>query len=121
MMRTAVLVAIFAALAPAASSARVVPVATAVEVRTAIAGALPGDEIVLAAGDYTFTANLSCNRAGTAGTPIVVRAAAPGCVFVHMDTVEGFLVSAPYWTFEGLDIDGICADDSSCEHAFHVV
>jgi nitrous oxidase accessory protein NosD len=40
---------------------------------------------------------------------------------LEFDMVEGFLVSAPYWTFERLVIRGACADDSSCEHAFHVV
>ncbi|MSP72658.1 MAG: hypothetical protein EXR76_10865 [Myxococcales bacterium] len=26
-----------------------------------------------------------------------------------------------HWHFEGLDVRGVCADDSACEHAFHVV
>ena len=34
--------------------------------------------------------------------------------------LEGFKVSAPYWNFENLDVEGICADDDDCEHAFHV-
>ncbi len=38
-----------------------------------------------------------------------------------LDTSEGFLVAAPYWQFENLTITGACADDSDCEHAFHVV
>jgi len=95
-------------------------IATEAELRSALAAALPGDVVVIAPGDYTFTANLICDRPGAAGAPITVMAEVPGCARLHMDTVEGFKVSAPYWTFTGLDIEGICADHSNCEHAFHV-
>src|SRR3954454_1043109 len=28
---------------------------------------------------------------------------------------------APWWTFQGLVMEGVCESDSSCEHAFHIV
>src|SRR5690606_22946082 len=35
--------------------------------------------------------------------------------------VEGFKVSGANWVFENLTLRGVCADDSSCEHAWHIV
>ena len=52
--------------------------------------------------------------------PIVVRSAAPLGALIRFDAVEGFKVSARHWVFEDLDIQGVCADHSDCEHAFHV-
>jgi hypothetical protein len=40
---------------------------------------------------------------------------------LEFDMVDGFWVSAPYWSFENLAIRGVCAHHSDCEHAFHVV
>jgi hypothetical protein len=42
-------------------------------------------------------------------------------VHIELETLEGFVVSAPYWRFENLNIDGVCPADDDCEHAFHVV
>jgi parallel beta-helix repeat protein len=42
-------------------------------------------------------------------------------VTLEFDMSEGFVVSEPHWTFENLSIRGVCAQHSSCEHAFHVV
>ena len=58
--------------------------------------------------------------AGTADAPIVVRADTLGTVNLKFDAVEGFHVRGPFWEFNNLDIEGICAADSDCEHAFHV-
>jgi len=102
-------------------SAQTVPVSDAAGLRAAIDAAAPGQQIELAPGTYVITANLSCDTAGTALAPIVVRAAQPRSVLIRFNTVEGFKVSAPHWRFEGLDIEGSCAVDSSCEHAFHIV
>jgi parallel beta-helix repeat protein len=92
------------------------------EVRAALAKARPGDVITLAPGTYRFDAHaVEASRPGAAGAAIVVRAAHPGTVHLEFDQTEGFLVSAPYWRFENLDIRGVCAQDVDCEHAFHVV
>jgi parallel beta-helix repeat protein len=98
----------------------IVPVSDAIQLRNAIDSVAPGNEIVLAAGTYTLSANLDCDVAGTAALPIIVRAAIPRTVLIRFDTVEGFKVSEAYWRFEGLDIEGICAVDTNCEHALHI-
>lgn len=100
--------------------AAVVPVATAGQLTAAIDGAAPGDVITLAAGTYNFSQNLNCDSAGTADAPIRVRAETFGSVLLRFDMVEGFKVSAPHWIFENLDIEGVCASHSNCEHAFHL-
>ncbi|WP_437975296.1 chondroitinase-B domain-containing protein [Sorangium sp. So ce295] len=103
--------------APAAAA--VVPVGTTDELVAAIGAAKAGDEIVLASGTYAFD-GVSCAAAGTEASPIVVRAAEPLGAIVELSGLEGFKVSGPNWHFEDLDIRGVCADDSDCEHAFHV-
>ena len=101
---------------------REVVVATPREARDAIAGALPGDVITFAPGRYRFGgSSIEASRPGRDDAPITVRAAVAGTVTLDFDLTEGFLVSAPDWSFENLEIRGVCADPSSCEHAFHVV
>jgi parallel beta-helix repeat protein len=88
----------------------------------AIRQANPGDVITLAPGTYRFRGRyINVNRPGTQDRRIVVRAERPGTVTLEYETEEGFLVSAPYWTFEGLAIRGMCREHSSCEHAFHIM
>ena len=95
---------------------------TVEEALRAIAGAKPGDVITFAPGTYRFHGSyIDVRRPGAADAPIVVRADPAGSAMLEFDMAEGFLVSAPYWTFENLTIRGVCADDSDCEHAFHVV
>lgn len=105
-----------------AAAARHVPVTDVTGLRAALQNAAPGDDIVLAAGTYLVDSNLNCAVAGTASAPIRVRAASPRSVLLRFGSglVEGFRVSAPHWQFDGLDIEGVCANDANCEHAFHV-
>lgn len=103
-----------------------IPVGNVTELLTAINQASPGDRIVLSPGDYYFdSTGISVNRSGTASNPITVTAESPGCTRILFSTpgsyTEGFKVSAPYWTFQDLVIEGVCSTDSQCEHAFHVV
>lgn len=105
---------------PAALGAGVVPVATPAELVAAIDGASPGDVITLAPGTYDISQNVNCDVAGTAAAPIVVRASTHLGSLIRFDALEGFKVSARHWVFEDLDIQGVCAVDSDCEHAFHV-
>lgn len=102
-----------------------VPVSDAAQLRAAVVAAHAGDDIVLAPGLYVFTANLTCAAVGTAVAPIRVRAAQRGTALLRFATAagqvsEGFRVAAPHWRFEGLDLEGACATDSDCEHAFHL-
>jgi hypothetical protein len=113
-----------AAAAPSRMSpgAHEVTVGTADEARRALSDAHAGDVITFLPGRYRFSGSrLPVVGAGRADAPIVVRAQAPGSVRLEFDMVEGFLVTAPYWRFENLAIEGVCADDNYCEHAFHVV
>jgi hypothetical protein len=105
----------------AAAPQRDVPVRNAAELRAAITNAQAGDIITLAPGTYDVVGNLPCRAPGKADAPIVVRAERLGDVIVRMDALEGFHVQGPHWTMENLDIAGVCADDSNCEHAFHIV
>lgn len=98
-----------------------VPVADVPGLLGAIQAAQAGDTIVLAPGTYEVKQNkIACEAAGTADAPIVVRAAEAGSVKLRLDTLEGFHVRGPHWEFANLDIEGTCAADSDCEHAFHV-
>lgn len=85
----------------------------------AIAAAQPGQVITLMPGSYQVNRTVEVARPGHAGAPIVVRADKAGSVHLALNTIEGFKVSAPYWRFENLSLQGVCSD--GCEHAFHVV
>ncbi len=101
---------------------KVVLVATAADAIRAIEQAQPGDAITFIPGTYRFAARgIAANRAGTAAAAIQVRADRPATVTLEFDMTEGFVVSEPYWTFENLNIRGVCARHADCEHAFHVV
>jgi hypothetical protein len=92
------------------------------DILEAIRSAEPGDVITLAPGTYRFnTRSIGVSRPGTAEHPIQVRAAELGQVRIELNGLEGFLVNAPFWVFENLDIKGVCSNHGSCEHAFHVV
>lgn len=107
--------------APATAHAADTTVHTTAELIAALAAANPGDVITLAPGTYAIGANLRCDRAGTAGAPITVRAATLGSAVISSTALEGFHVTAPHWRFERLEMRGACTDDSACEHAFHIV
>jgi len=107
---------------PAGQDAGGIQVATPDALRAALKEAAPGDVITLAPGTYRFQGKgIGIARAGRADARIVVRAAQPGTVHIELETLEGFVVGAPYWRFENLDIRGVCPADDDCEHAFHVV
>lgn len=103
-----------------AAAAAEVPVASSGELLAAIAGASPGDEIILAPGEYLLTNKVNCTANGTADQPIIVRAEVLGEALIQFDTVEGFHVQGAHWQFERLEIEGVCGNDSDCEHAFHI-
>ncbi|RYZ43684.1 MAG: PE-PGRS family protein [Myxococcaceae bacterium] len=116
-MRTASLALL---LLPLTSGAAQKNVSTVPELQSALASAQAGDDIVLANGTYTVNANLDCKAEGTQALPITVRAANRHGALVRFNALEGFKVSGRYWTFDGLTVEGICAADKDCEHAFHV-
>lgn len=105
---------------PARAGNQVVLVSDTAGLLRAIAAAQPGQAITLLPGQYRIDYRIPATRPGTAAAPIVVRADQPGSAHLDMNTHEGFKVSAPYWHFENLSIQGNCSD-APCEHAFHIV
>jgi hypothetical protein len=92
------------------------------ELLNALKKAQAGDHIILETGYYFINkTRISISTAGSAEHPIRVSAAPGTQVYIELNTLEGFLVSAPYWIFENLHINGSCKQDSQCEHAFHIV
>jgi hypothetical protein len=87
----------------------------------AMASAMPGQVIEVAAGSYALARTLSTGHAATAAQPIVVRASKPGSVDFVVTAQQGVNVSQPYWVFENLNWRGACPQHDDCEHAFHVV
>jgi parallel beta-helix repeat protein len=85
-----------------------------------IQNAAPGDVITIAPGTYLVTHTIGVSRRGSSDHPITVRAEVPGTVLLESRIAELFKVVGSNWTFENLDISGVCADDTECEHAFHI-
>ena len=104
-----------------AADAVIRPVSDVAGLQAALAVADPGDEIVLAAGTYVVASNLSVNRSGTPAAPIRLRAMPPHGALLRFNLLEGFRIAASDWRFEDLVIEGVCAIDDNCEHAFHLV
>jgi len=102
---------------------RQIKVNTEKEILSAIRHAKPGDDIIISPGTYTLTTRyyFGVNSPGEKWFPIRLRAERIGSVLINMSSHEGFLVNAPYWHFENLEINGVCKNHSWCEHAFHVV
>lgn len=90
-------------------------------IRDALLQAKPGTRIVVAPGLYPFNEKMRLGNDGRSDAPIVLSADQPGTVWFQFGQVEGILVDRPYWTFENLDIRGVCGRHDDCEHAFHVV
>ena len=112
--------AAFFAVTAVAAGAAAVPVATTAQLLAAVNAAKPGDVITLAPGTYDLDQTIYCDVPGTAAQPIVVQSPVLGAALIRSNTVEAFRISAPYWDFENLDIQGVCASHTDCEHAFHV-
>ncbi len=107
---------------PPRAGATEVLVASSRDAIRALSAAHPGEVITFLPGHYVFGGKyIAADQPGTRSAPITVKAQRSGTVFLELATTEGFLVSAPYWTFENLNIRGVCLDHSNCEHAFHIV
>jgi hypothetical protein len=101
---------------------RQITVANIEQLRAALYAAQPSDEITIAPGHYVLSEHsLLMNQAGTAEAPITLRAKQLGTVKIDSMIAEGFVVSAPFWVVENLDMQGVCSAQEFCEHAFHVI
>ena len=104
-----------------APSARQILVNDTQSLLQAVRNAKAGDAITLQPGTYLVKGRrISLGADGLPHAPIYVRARQFGEVVLELDMLEGFFVDKSYWVFENLKIRGACADDSNCEHAFHV-
>lgn len=121
-MRPPLRIGAAAAAASAAPPGRAVLAINEAQLQQALQQAQPGDVITLVPGRYRFEGKwLAVERPGAAQARITLRGQIAGSARLEFDLAEGFHVSAPYWTFENLDIRGVCAEHSKCDHAFHVV
>jgi parallel beta-helix repeat protein len=92
------------------------------ELLSAIKNALPGDDIIIAAGIYRIKQRqIYLQTMGTGELPIRLRAVTFGEVQLELDTLEGLVMTGDYWLIENLKIKGVCAVDQQCEHAIHIV
>lgn len=101
---------------------KLIHISNKVEFRQAIKDAQPGDTILMAPGEYYFTErSIEVMNNGSSDNPITIKAVQLGDVVIKSEMSEGFYVAGANWTFENLIINGVCGNDSRCEHAFHVV
>lgn len=108
--------------AAAGEAVRAVTVLDEDGLRRALLQAEAGDVITILPGTYRIHPQpLAANRPGLPGRPVTVRAVAANTVTLEFQVEEGIKVSAPYWRFENLRLQGVCRIDTDCEHAFHVV
>lgn len=104
----------------------IINVSNSSELLNAIASASPGHVITLAAGTYTISRKVNLNRAGSSTEPITLRSDRLGDAVISVNSdggyAEGFVVNAPYWIIENLEIVGTCPQSSHsfCEHAVHI-
>lgn len=81
-----------------------------------------GSLITLEPGQYELNQrSIRLPRGGNRYQPIIVRAEQLGQARIRLETLEGFVVSEPFWIFENLEIEGSCSNHNQCEHAFHIV
>lgn len=110
------LAVLWLALAASPAGARELAPASADAIVAALEQAQPGDIVTIAPGRYELP-GMKLHQDG----PITVRAGHAGEVELRSTATEFIKVAGADWTFENLDIAGICTDDSRCEHAFHIV
>lgn len=104
-----------------AASTRTVKVTDTKSLVAAIGDAQSGDTILLADGTYNLGSKLKVDADGDAQHPIIVKAEHRFKAIIRVSSQIGFEVTGPYWEFRDLEVRGVCATDTDCEHAFHVV
>jgi hypothetical protein len=119
-MRKAWLAALAILIAAAPAWARGFAAASADQILAALKDAGPGDVITIMHGGYALP-EIRLTQSGEPGKPITLRAARLGDVLLSSRVTELIKVSGSDWVFENLIITGDCAEDSQCEHAFHIV
>jgi hypothetical protein len=103
------------------ATARIVAVQDMQGLAAAMRNALPGDAITLADGVYPISQKLRGFRNGKEMAPITVRSDHKQGAHIRSTAQIAFEITGAHWQFADLDISGVCALDTDCEHAFHVV
>ena len=106
---------------PTHESGTVVAVCSETEILSAIDNASPGDVITVCPGTFEFNELIRVQNDGQESMRIFLRADTLGSVTFNLLHIENFKISAKFWIFENLEIQGTCTSDNSCEHAFHIV
>lgn len=92
-------------------------VGTLDEIRAALAGALPGDVITVADGEYQFKPRLIASASGTAAAPITLRGSRAAMLRTKNASGDyGLSITGSYWRVEGITVahatKGIVLDGS---------
>lgn len=84
------------------------PVRDVAELAAAVKQAEPGDYIELQPGVYEASSGrgIRLRTAGRPDAPIAIGARTLGTVTLRSGMAEGFVVRAPYWIVENLEIEG---------------
>jgi hypothetical protein len=87
---------------PSPASTRLVNVSTPSQLSSAVAGALPGDKIVMAAGTYNMSSALNVSRGGTGALPIQLVGPRTAVLdFGGTSSWNMLTVTADWWIFAG--------------------
>ena len=95
---------------PGLASAADLMVSNASQIRSAFGSASSGDRIIIAPGEYSFSASIWTGNAG----PVTVTTTEVGAAKLNFDSVEGLVFNHPDWTLEKVWVNGVCAGEN-CE------
>jgi hypothetical protein len=96
-----------------------------VELKEAIATAIPGDVIMLADGEYEFEGK-ALNLGNPkyllqSDLPIVITSLNFRKSKIRVNSSVGFKITYKNWIISDIVFEGVCDSDARCEHAIHIV
>lgn len=104
-----------------AASKNIIEINNELSLTAAISNAKAGDFILVSPGTYTINQrNIRTRWGGTKTDPIVLAASRLGKVEIKFNSLEGLLITQPYWIVKNFSFEGICRYDGNCEHAIHL-
>jgi len=100
---------------PSGSCNRTVNVGTVAALTSALSGAQPGDCIMLSAGTYSLTGNLSFARSGTSAAPITIQGTGSGTVIDGTGALRNISITGSYLRFSGLRFTNLGVQGLWCQ------